>query len=189
VDDLLDVTRIGSGKLTLKRESLELDSLIQESLNQLAAEISTSKSKLTLDLKAEKPGHWDRSRIEQVLINLLSNALKYGCGNPIKITTQTNDNSAVVIVEDHGLGISADDQTRLFQRFERAASSRHFGGLGLGLYITRQIVEAHGGTIRVSSQLDVGTTITVELPLRASAGLTQKMVKLAPGGAVSDFLS
>lgn len=187
VDDLLDVTRISSGNLTLKKDSLELEPLIREVLNQLQAEISTSKSIITLDLKSDKPGFWDRSRIEQVLINLLSNALKYGCGNPITITTRTHENSAVITVKDRGLGISADDQTRLFQRFERAASSRHFGGLGLGLYITRQIVEAHGGTIRVSSQPDVGTTITVELPLKigasAPARLTSKPQYSAQEGA------
>ncbi|MGK5090302.1 ATP-binding protein [Bdellovibrionota bacterium FG-2] len=166
VEDLLDVTRISSGHLTLNPESVELDPLIRSVLSQLQAEINNSKSLITLDLKGDKPGLWDRFRIEQVFVNLVSNALKYGAGKPITISTRTHELSAVIRVQDQGIGISAEDQVRLFQRFERAASSRHFGGLGLGLYITRQIIEAHGGTIRILSQPDQGTTLTVELPLR-----------------------
>lgn len=164
VDDLLDVTRISSGRLTLKLEWVELSPLIHEVVSQLQAEISNSKSTLTLDLHGDQPGYWDRMRIEQILINLLSNALKYGAGSPITISTRNEGGSAVISVCDQGLGISADDQSRLFQRFERAASSSHFGGLGLGLYISRQIVDAHGGSIQVSSEPGKGTTLTVLLP-------------------------
>lgn len=164
VDDLLDVTRISSGNLILKPEWVELGPLIHEVLNQLRTEISDSKSSVTLDLKANKPGYWDRLRIEQILINLVSNAVKYGDGKPITISTRGDEGSAVITVRDEGLGISADDQSRLFQRFERAASSSHFGGLGLGLYITRQIAESHGGTVEVLSEPGRGTTLTVLLP-------------------------
>ncbi|OFZ22734.1 MAG: hypothetical protein A2X94_03545 [Bdellovibrionales bacterium GWB1_55_8] len=168
VDDLLDVTRISSGHLTLRPELVDLKQVVHKVLRQLQTEINVSRSSIALDLKGREPGMWDRFRIEQVLLNLVSNAVKYGGGNAITIATRTDEDSAVISVQDHGIGISANDQINLFQRFARAASSRHFGGLGLGLYISRQIVEAHGGKIQISSSLGEGTTITVELPLRVA---------------------
>jgi signal transduction histidine kinase len=107
-------------------------------------------------------------RLEQVVSNLLSNAIKYGSGHPIEVAVSRNTHTARLEVTDHGIGISADDQARLFNRFERAASIKSFGGLGLGLYVTRQIVTAHGGTIRVESQPGAGATFVVELPLEAA---------------------
>jgi signal transduction histidine kinase len=109
-------------------------------------------------------GLWDRARLEQVVTNLLTNAARYGHGKPIDISLAQDGEAVRLVVRDHGIGIAPEDQQRIFERFERA-SSRNFGGLGLGLYIARQIVEAHGGTIRVSSELGVGSSFTVELPL------------------------
>ena len=125
-----------------------------------------------MTLRADSPpcGRWDRLRLEQVFGNLLSNAIKYGGGHPIEVAVSRNGNghTAKLEVTDHGIGISAEDQARLFNRFERAVSIESFGGLGLGLYITRQIVTAHGGTIRVESQPGAGATFVVELPLEAA---------------------
>jgi signal transduction histidine kinase len=100
-----------------------------------------------------------------VIANLLSNACKYGAGKPIRVEVGLDGKLARLSVRDHGIGIAPADRERIFERFERAASARHYGGLGLGLYITRQVVEAHGGTIRVASHAGAGSTFSVELPL------------------------
>jgi signal transduction histidine kinase len=102
--------------------------------------------------------------VEQVLSNLLANAAKYGRGKPIEVILESDAASARLIVRDHGIGIAPADKERIFGRFERAVSARHYGGLGLGLYISRQLVDAHGGTMRVESELAKGATFTVELP-------------------------
>lgn len=169
VDDLLDVSRISSGHLTLDLAPVPIGSIVRDALSVLRGDLSVSKSEVTVNVSAEATGLWDRLRLEQVFVNLISNALKYGAGKPIRIDVAKVDDSVEVSVHDQGIGIAEADLKRLFQRFERAASSRHFGGLGLGLYITRQIVEAHGGTIRISSSPGEGTKVTVRLPLRATA--------------------
>ena len=110
-------------------------------------------------------GYWDRGRIEQVMTNLLTNAIKYGKGSPIEVAVASRGNAAVLAVSDQGIGISRTDQARIFERFERAVSSKNFGGLGLGLWIASQLVEAHSGTIRVTSELGKGATFEVALPV------------------------
>lgn len=104
--------------------------------------------------------------MEQVVTNLVSNAAKYGAGRPIELRVDGDGETARLVVRDQGIGIAPEDQARIFERFERAAPSRHYRGLGVGLYIARQIVEAHGGSIRVASAPGAGSTFTVELPLR-----------------------
>jgi signal transduction histidine kinase len=103
-------------------------------------------------------------RLEQVVTNLLGNAIKYGSGKPIRITVEETSNGGRVTIQDYGIGINGEDLNRIFRRFQRAVSSRSYGGLGLGLYITRQIVDAHSGTIRVDSQPGVGSVFVVDLP-------------------------
>jgi signal transduction histidine kinase len=112
-------------------------------------------------------GEWDKLRIDQVVTNLLSNAVKYGLGRPIKATVSGDIREAVISVQDFGIGISKEDQENIFERFGRAVSVRRFGGLGLGLYITRQIVEAHDGRISLESVINQGSTFTVRLPLKS----------------------
>ena len=114
------------------------------------------------------PGEWDPRRLEQIVGNLLSNAIKYGSGRPIEVDVRASDEIARVSVADRGIGIEKPLLQRIFGRFERAVSDRHYGGLGLGLYITRQIVEALGGTVNVTSTLGAGATFTVQLPLEAT---------------------
>jgi signal transduction histidine kinase len=109
-------------------------------------------------------GVWDRRRLEQVVENLFSNAIKYGAGTPIQVTLHDGIDTASVEIRDHGIGIPPEKLDRVFERFERAVSARAYGGLGLGLYIARQIVEAHRGSIRVDSQPGRGARFTVELP-------------------------
>jgi signal transduction histidine kinase len=109
-------------------------------------------------------GNWDRLRLEQVVTNLISNAIKYGPRKPIELRIEQSDGTARLTVRDQGIGISEHDQARVFEPFERAVSVRHYGGFGLGLWITRKIVEAHGGAIRVQSRPGEGSTFVVELP-------------------------
>lgn len=169
VDELLDVTRIASGKLELNRRETDLADVAREVV--LRNEEPAAQLGAPLRLAAPRPvrGRWDRERLEQVAEALLANALKYGRGHPIDVRVEGDGATARLTVRDHGIGIAAEDQARIFDRFERAASARHYGGLGLGLWIARQVVEAHGGAIRVASAPGEGSAFTVELPV-APAG-------------------
>ncbi|WP_437855945.1 sensor histidine kinase [Sorangium sp. So ce363] len=122
-----------------------------------------------LRLEAGQPvaGWWDRTRVDQILNNLLSNAIKYGAGKPIDLIVEEGDDAARIVVRDQGIGIAPEQQARIFGRFERAVSERHYGGFGLGLWIVKQILDALGGTIRVESAPGRGSTFTVGLPRRA----------------------
>jgi signal transduction histidine kinase len=119
-------------------------------------------------------GTWDRGRVDQVLTNLVANAVKYGAGEPVRIEVAGGDASVRVAVIDRGVGIEPDSQPRLFQRFERAASTRDYGGLGLGLWISRQIVEAMEGSIQLERSLPgQGSTFAFALPRQPSAATTR----------------
>ena len=111
-------------------------------------------------------GFWDRLRLEQVLSNLLTNAMKYGADAPIEVEISARGDAARMTVRDHGIGIHDEDQKRIFERFERAVSGESFPGMGLGLFITREIVEAHGGKIAVASRPGDGARFEVTLPRR-----------------------
>ena len=166
VNQLLDVSRIHRGDLDLelKLEEVDLAEVLRDVCARFAGDLLRAGSTLSLAASSPAKGRWDRGRIEQVITNLLSNAIKFARGSPIHAAVEANESHVRLEVRDRGMGIRAADQTRIFERFERAASSRHFGGLGLGLYITRQIVRAHGGTIRVESAPAQGTSFTVDLP-------------------------
>ncbi|PCC71255.1 PAS domain S-box-containing protein [Nannocystis exedens] len=171
VDMLLDVSRIQAGQLDLNRAPVDLRELVTQAVTQFDDQFARSGS--TLALRADKPviGQWDPYRLEQVVTNLVANAIKFGEHAPIEIAVTAEAGVARLSVTDHGIGIPAEVQSQLFERFRRGVSSRNYGGLGLGLYITRTIVEAHGGRIRLSSEVDRGSTFCVELPLSVeSAG-------------------
>jgi PAS domain S-box-containing protein len=164
VNELLDVSRMRLGRLELKLEEMDLAEVTREALAGLREELERSGSHIAL--RAERPavGRWDRLRLEQVLTNLLVNAVKFGEGRPIAVAVDADDGSARLTVADQGIGIAPEHHERVFARFERAVPAQHFGGLGLGLYIARAIVEAHGGSIRLTSAPGSGSTFTVELP-------------------------
>ncbi|QSQ24466.1 HAMP domain-containing protein [Pyxidicoccus parkwayensis] len=163
--NLLDVSRITSGKLQLDLEEVDLVALLQEAIQRLSEECRTSQTVISLEVEQPVVGRWDPARLDQVLSNLLGNALKYGAGRPIEVGVGQRDGTAWLSVRDHGVGIAEEDQARIFDRFERAVSVRHYGGLGLGLYIAQSIAASHGGRIRVESQQGAGATFIVELPV------------------------
>jgi two-component system sensor kinase FixL len=168
VDELLDVSRMRLGKLDLRYEELDLAEVAREAVAHLQAELTRSGSLLRVDL-SPAPGRWDRLRLEQVITNLLVNAAKFGEGKPIVLEVAAHGDRARIRVVDRGIGIPPEHQARVFDRFERAVPVHHFGGLGLGLYIVRQIAEAHGGEVRVESTLGSGATFTVDLPREPAA--------------------
>jgi two-component system sensor kinase FixL len=169
VNELLDVSRMRLGRLELKLEDMDLSEVAREALAGLREELERTGSRIALRADRPASGRWDRLRIEQVITNLLVNAVKFGEGKPIALAVDVDDGLARLTVADQGIGIAPEHQERVFGRFERAVPSQHFGGLGLGLYIAREIVEAHGGTIRLASAPGSGSTFTVELPRRPSA--------------------
>jgi signal transduction histidine kinase len=167
IDDLLDISRINTGKLQLNLEHFDLMEMIFDIKQRFASQLASSECELKVNGPSELLVFLDIFRIEQVVVNLLTNAMKYGPGQPIEISVNRMGDSFSLSVRDGGIGIAAEDQKRIFLRFERAVSSTHFGGLGLGLYIVTQILEAHGGNISVSSEVKRGSVFRVELPIEA----------------------
>ncbi|MFP2928798.1 ATP-binding protein [Pyxidicoccus sp. 3LG] len=186
IDGLLDVSRISTGRLKIHRESVDLVALVQEMVARFVPEAERAGCMLEFQPPATPcVGSWDRLRLEQVVSNLLSNALKYGAEQPVHVHVEEEAGRARLWVRDEGIGISPEAHARIFQKFERAVSERHYGGLGLGLYVVRTLVEAMGGTIRVESQPGEGATFIVELPLQAPAQEAQLPPGEAQGQAVS----
>ena len=139
--------------------------VVREVAGRFEVEANRAGSPLTLELPAAVPMQSDALRLEQVVTNLVDNAIKYGGGRPIEVRLRNEGDQAVLMVRDQGIGIPVEFQPRIFERFERAVSERHYGGLGLGLYITRTIVDALGGSVAVSSTEGQGATFIVRLPL------------------------
>jgi len=171
VDQVLDLSRITAGKMMLAPERVDLGELVREVVDRFW---SPSMEPGTIDVKQTAPveGFWDRWRMDQILTNLLSNAIKYGQGRPISVEFSPLGPEAgsdiSIAVRDRGIGMSRDVLDRIFDRFERAVTDREYGGLGLGLWIARQVVEAMGGTIAAESDPGRGSTFTVRLPRGAS---------------------
>jgi PAS domain S-box-containing protein len=162
--ELLDVSKITSGRLHLELQEVDLVSVVREAVGRLSQESANAQTTIEVRAPDEFRGKWDGARLDQVITNLLTNALKFGAGAPITVSVEGDAELARVSVTDRGIGIAPEDTERIFERFEQAGSARSYGGLGLGLYITRRVVEAHGGTIRVTSQPGAGSTFTVTLP-------------------------
>lgn len=164
VDELLDLGTIRSGRMHFTLEEVDLAEVVRDAASRLGGELARSGSALSITSQGCTTGRWDRHRLDQVATNLLSNAIKFGLGKPISATIRENGESTTLIVEDHGIGVPPDKLERIFEPFERAVSVRHYGGLGLGLYIVRTIVTGLGGTVRLESRPNSGATCTVELP-------------------------
>jgi len=164
VDDLLEVSRINSGRLELRYDECDLAEIIREVLTRFQWEIERVGSRVEVEAPDSLRVRADPGKIEQVFVNLVTNALKYGKGKPISVSLVERGGSAVFRIADQGIGIAPADLDRIFGRFERASNTTTISGLGLGLFITSQIVELHGGKITVESTLGSGSRFTVTLP-------------------------
>lgn len=173
IEDLLDISRIEGGKLTFNFVVTDLCDIVNNVIERFSDALAAAKCTLKIDNSGKLEVYCDPFRIEQVIVNLLSNAMKYSPGTLIEVSTGESSGHAKLTVRDHGIGIPTEKHDLIFNRFERVASNQNIGGLGLGLYISKQIVEAHRGKIHVSSTVGEGSTFTVELPLANASHRTE----------------
>jgi PAS domain S-box-containing protein len=166
VEDMLDISKMGKGKLTFEMKEHSLSQIVHEVIDRFSEESKANGSELHAQIESGIVGQFDSFRIEQVISNLISNAIKYGAGKPVEIALHRKTlSTAELRIRDFGIGIPKEAQLRIFERFERAISVKNISGLGLGLYIAQNILSAHHGVIRVESALGNGSIFTVELPL------------------------
>lgn len=165
--ELLDVSKVTGSPVELKPGRVDLAALVREVVARFEEVAQRAACKLRIDAPAALVGEWDGDRLDQVISNLVSNAVRYASGEPVDVRVTSHQDRAVVVVQDHGEGISSEDQHRLFGQFERGTTVQHGGGLGMGLWLCRRIVEAHGGDIVLTSALGQGSTFEVSLPRRA----------------------
>ncbi|HYH99251.1 hybrid sensor histidine kinase/response regulator [Hyalangium sp.] len=164
VDNLLDISRINAGRLDFELAEVDLAAVVREVATRFSEEATRAGCPLTV--RAENPviGKWDRSRVDQVVTNLLTNALKYGAGAPVQLTVGEEATHATLEVRDEGIGIRDEDRRRIFERFERAVPHEHYSGFGLGLWIVHEIVAVLGGSVTVESSPGKGSIFRVQLP-------------------------
>jgi signal transduction histidine kinase len=171
VNDLLDVSRISAGRLELLCAETDLGQLTEEVLGRMREQAVEAGCPLRSEVEGEVVGLWDRTRLDEVITNLVANALKFGAGKPVTVSLSRRPAAAGapplvrLVVQDHGPGVRPEDRRRIFERFERTAEARNVGGIGLGLWIAHQIVQAHGGTIEVEGDPGQGARFVVELPV------------------------
>ncbi|UVK90897.1 hybrid sensor histidine kinase/response regulator [Pseudomonas sp. B21-051] len=166
IEDMLDVSRIRTGKLSIRPNRFDLTQLVSNLLQNFAQQIEAAETEVSFTASGPVEGYWDEFRIEQVVSNLLTNALRYGGRSPIQVRVYREGDEARVEVQDRGIGISEENQKRIFQQFERVSAKTVVAGLGLGLFISEQIVAAHGGSIVVESQINEGALFRVCLPIQ-----------------------
>lgn len=170
VEDLLDRSQLQAGKLTLHLEEVDLVALVQETVQRASNEAKASGAAIELDAPEPVNGRFDRIRVDQIVANLLSNAMKYGGRKPIAITVRRSGDSATITVTDQGPGIAEAHQRQVFDRFERGAAAERSGSYGLGLWIVRELARLHGGEVTLESASAKGTSFTVTLPLSLGQG-------------------
>jgi PAS domain S-box-containing protein len=163
VETLLDTTRLAAGARKLNLEGFELGPLVTQVVHDMTPVADAAGCQIKLASNPTSPGRWDRTRLERAVTNILGNAFKFGAGKPVEVTVEGDGETASVRIRDNGIGLPAGEQELIFQRFGRAPGTRGYGGLGLGLWIARQSVEAMGGTIRVHSVPNEGATFEIVL--------------------------
>jgi signal transduction histidine kinase len=178
VEELLDSSRMASGSWSLRRERVDLGALAQDVVAGMEAELTAAGYRVDVRLSGSLGGEWDPTRLQQVVTNLVTNAMKFGAGKPIVVSVRGEGDQVELQVTDEGVGVPRREQQRIFEPFERARQARDIAGLGLGLYVVRTVVEAHGGRVSVRSQPGRGATFTVRLPRSAPA-----LDGAPPGGA------
>ena len=163
VQSLFDLSQLEHGRFTLDRTEADLAAIVQDVIERLAAQAALVGSQLVVEVPQLR-GRWDRMRLEQVFTNVIGNALKYGAGRPVEVEARAAGDMVHADIRDRGIGIQEADAERIFGKFQRAVPAANYGGLGLGLYISRQIVEAHGGWIAVQSAPGAGAMFRIALP-------------------------
>jgi signal transduction histidine kinase len=165
VDDMLDISRIHTGKLLLDKEQITLSEIIEDVVLRFNETRSEKAPPISLEYTGALSGFWDKFRLEQVISNIVSNAIKYGGNSQVKIHAYSSEESAIIEFIDGGIGVSAEKREKIFERFERGGISTEISGLGLGLFISKQIVEAHGGSIHVEPNEPKGSRFILKLPM------------------------
>lgn len=167
LDRLLDLSRIRSKRFHLEITTINLKELISDIVLRLTPYANNSGSLIEFSSDVDEGfSYVDPIRIEQVMYNLISNAIKYGLGKPIHVQLSINENLATIEVRDQGCGISESDQNRIFNKYERASETEKSQSLGLGLYISQEIVNAHGGVIEIDSKTNIGSTFRIKIPTK-----------------------
>lgn len=165
IEDMLDVSRINTGRMRYAPERLDLGDIVGEAIERFSGSFRNAGIDVRTTIAKGIMGSWDQLRLEQVLLNVFSNAVKYASGTRLDVRVEARGARGIIRVSDRGPGIAAENRERVFERFERAHSANGITGLGLGLYIARKIVEGHGGTIRIEENEGGGTTFVISLPL------------------------
>jgi len=165
IKDLLNFSLITRGKLDLELKEVDLNEVIKLTIDRFQDNVVLAGCKLEFKSEGEINGLWDQVRLEQALSNLLTNAIKYGEGSPIEVESKSQKDIAKVVVTDHGIGIDPEQQKLIFEKFKRGTKNGKYQGLGVGLFIVKQIIEAHGGKVGVKSKLGVGSVFTIEMPI------------------------
>jgi PAS domain S-box-containing protein len=165
VDRLLDVSQLASGRLKLELEQGDLGEVVTEALERFSEVASNAKCEVRVTAPSGIRTLIDKFRLDEAIGNVISNAIKYGEGKPVSLDLKAKDGKATIVVQDRGIGIPMEDLSRIFGRFERTTISRNYGGLGLGLYIAKQVIEQHDGSIRAENRPGGGARIVIELPL------------------------
>jgi signal transduction histidine kinase len=155
--------QLRAGTLPMAEERIDLAELVQKIVARHACELEWAGCSIELSLQPV-PGIWDRLRIDTVLTNVISNAIKYGAGKPVIVSLAAHDDAATIVVRDHGIGVPLDEQARIFERFERGSAPSRVPGFGVGLWMARALLRSVGGTITVENAPDLGASFTIRLP-------------------------
>lgn len=165
VDNMLDQSKIEERTIDLHLEEFNLSEMVQDVIDEFSVTAQNSNVKVHFESIGDIKGKWDRFRLEQVIFNLLINALRYGEKRPIHVVVGSQNGHALIRVRDEGIGIRKEDHLRIFEKFERAVSQDNRDGIGLGLFISNNIVKAHKGSIELQSESGKGSEFTVVLPV------------------------